>query len=130
MVATTAFSMGNDYAHVRLVIHVDKPFDMVEYIQGQGRAGRDGLAATCLTLVSTKTWRKSQKEDETERENEQAMLDHLYLHGVTRCLHYGVTEFADGIGIGCHEDEENEKCSVCRKDLGHQPQNIRSTRAS
>ncbi|KAI6006168.1 P-loop containing nucleoside triphosphate hydrolase protein, partial [Pisolithus orientalis] len=42
LIATTAFSAGNDYAHVRMVIHMDRPFDMVDYIQGQGRAGRDG----------------------------------------------------------------------------------------
>ncbi|KAI6107257.1 P-loop containing nucleoside triphosphate hydrolase protein, partial [Pisolithus thermaeus] len=42
MVATSAFSTGNDYPHVRLVLHLDKPFDMLDYIQGQGRAGRDG----------------------------------------------------------------------------------------
>ena len=39
MVATLAFSTGNDYAHMHLVMHVDKLFKMVEYVQGQGRAG-------------------------------------------------------------------------------------------
>lgn len=30
---------GNDYLHVHLVIHLGNPFEMVEFIQGQGRAG-------------------------------------------------------------------------------------------
>ncbi|KAF8124466.1 hypothetical protein EV363DRAFT_1119443, partial [Boletus edulis] len=41
MVATSAFSTGNDNPHVRMVMHADKPYDMLEYIQAQGRAGRD-----------------------------------------------------------------------------------------
>ncbi|KAG2741289.1 P-loop containing nucleoside triphosphate hydrolase protein, partial [Suillus brevipes Sb2] len=45
MLATTAFSTGNDYPHVRLVIHLNRPLEMLEFIQGQGRAGRDGAPA-------------------------------------------------------------------------------------
>lgn len=124
MVATSAFSTGNDYAHIRLVMHVDKPFDMVEYIQGQGRAGRDGAAATCHTLVPIKKWKRSDKENEIEKENEQGILDHLYLYGLKRCLRYGATLFTDGIGVGCHEREDKEKCSVCREDPQHRPEEI------
>ncbi|KAG2088461.1 P-loop containing nucleoside triphosphate hydrolase protein, partial [Suillus cothurnatus] len=51
MLATSAFSTGNDYPHVRVVIHLNKPFEMLEFVQGQGRAGRDGLPAKAYTLV-------------------------------------------------------------------------------
>ncbi|KAG2047860.1 P-loop containing nucleoside triphosphate hydrolase protein, partial [Suillus hirtellus] len=51
MVATSAFSTGNDYANVRVTIHLDRPYEMLEFIQGQGRAGRDGLRAKCYVLV-------------------------------------------------------------------------------
>ena len=124
MVATSAFSTGNDYSHVRLVIHADKPFDMLEYVQGQGRAGRDGMPAICHTLVPTKLWKESSKEDEVERSNEQAILDHLYLYGTKRCLRYGITLYTDGVGTGCHQDECNQPCSVCKEDKDHHPQNI------
>ncbi|KAI6019570.1 hypothetical protein EDC04DRAFT_2901767 [Pisolithus marmoratus] len=66
MVATSAFSTGNDYPHVHLVLHLDKPFDMLDYVQGQGRAGRDGMPAICHTLVPTKPWKESRKQDNTE----------------------------------------------------------------
>ena len=124
MVAMTAFSTGNDHAHVRLVMHVDKPFDMVEYIQGQGRAGQDGAAATCHTLVPIKEWKRSDKGNEIEKENEQGILDHLYLYGLKHCLRYGATLFTDGIGVGCHKREDKEKCSVCREDPQHRPEEI------
>lgn len=125
MVATSAFSTGNDYPHVRLVVHADKPFDMLEYVQGQGRAGRDGIPAVCHTLVPTKSWKESSKEDEIERSNEQAILDHLHLYGMKRCLRYGITLYVDGVGVGCHQDEQNQRCSVCSQDESHHPGEIR-----
>lgn len=124
MIATSAFSTGNDHPHVRLVLHVDKPFDMLEYIQGQGRAGRDGTPAVCHTLVPTKAWKESKKEDELERDNEQAVLDHLYFYGTRRCLRYGITSYVDGIGTSCVGDDLNQRCSVCQRDPRHHPQEI------
>jgi len=78
--------------------------------------------ATCHTLVPIREWRSIQNENEIETENKQAIQDHLYLCGLRCCLRYGVTLFTDGTGVGCHESEDNEKCSVCREDLQHQPQ--------
>ncbi|KAG6382208.1 hypothetical protein JVT61DRAFT_861 [Boletus reticuloceps] len=124
MIATSAFSTGNDYPHVRLVLHVDKPFEMLEYIQGQGRAGRDGSPALCYTLVPTKQWKESSKKDPVEKDNEQAIIDHLHLYGSKRCLRYGITSYVDGTGISCLEDVRNQHCSVCTRDPGHRPQDI------
>lgn len=125
MVATSAFSTGNDNPHVRMTMHADKPYDMLEYIQGQGRAGRDGRPATCHTLVAHRQWKESVHKDPTEKENEQAMLDHLFLYGLKRCLRYGMTRYADGSGMGCREDPANQLCSVCQLDGTHRPQDIR-----
>ncbi|KAG6376644.1 hypothetical protein JVT61DRAFT_1630 [Boletus reticuloceps] len=58
MIATSAFSTGNVYLHMCLVLHVDKPFEMLEYIQGQGRARHDGASALYYTLVPTKQWKE------------------------------------------------------------------------
>lgn len=125
MVATSAFSTGNDYPHVRLVLHLDKPFDMVEYMQGQGRAGRDGAPAMCYALVPSVGRTTSYKSEEIERNNEQALLEHLYLYGMKRCLRYGVTLFNDGEGQCCLSDEDNQRCSVCEGNRDHRPQDIR-----
>ena len=51
MIATVAFGMGIDHPDVHQVIHYGSPDNMEAYIQGIGRAGRDGLPAIAILLV-------------------------------------------------------------------------------
>ena len=51
MIATSAFSLGVDYPHVRRVIHMGSPRTIIEYAQESGRAGRDGKHATAIIIL-------------------------------------------------------------------------------
>jgi ATP-dependent DNA helicase Q4 len=52
VVATTAFGMGINIAHVDAVYHVSMPRSLEEYVQQIGRAGRSGDVAKCLCFIN------------------------------------------------------------------------------
>jgi len=51
VIATSAFGMGLDIPDIRLVVHWQHPFSVEEYVQGFGRAGRDGKRSLALLFT-------------------------------------------------------------------------------
>ncbi|WP_370408602.1 ATP-dependent DNA helicase RecQ [Tenacibaculum dicentrarchi] len=59
IVATNAFGMGIDKPNVRVVIHLNLPISIENYIQEAGRGGRDGNKAFSVVLNNLNDIKKS-----------------------------------------------------------------------
>lgn len=64
MVATTAFGMGIDKNNVGLIIHIDLPYSLENYLQEAGRAGRDGNRAYSYVFVNGNSINTLKKQTE------------------------------------------------------------------
>ena len=77
IVATVAFGMGIDRSDVRFVIHAGAPQSLEHYQQEAGRAGRDGLEAECVLIVSAGDflrWREILNKNGELTEDRQTLL--------------------------------------------------------
>jgi superfamily II DNA helicase RecQ len=115
--ATSALSVGYDYAHIRYVIHAGAPRCLTDFSQESGRAGRSGQPAHSIVLLPASTAPSVSPpqgpylhEDERNAD-EEAML--LYL-SQGHCLRGVLSQFLDQPQDWrwCMEGED-EKCAVC-----------------
>ena len=116
MVCTSAFGVGNDYPHTRLVIHAGSPFEMIGYIQEVSRAGRDKQSATCV-LIPTPRCAPNISTGEEDFGGKAAM--HAALTQRDDCIRFVLTAHIDRSGTRCSDQPENETCSFCDSSTAH-----------
>jgi hypothetical protein len=113
MIATSAFGTGNDYAHVRLVVHAYAPYEMTYYVQEVSRAGRDGSSALCLLLYKSGETRSARKGDAEDLGGRDAMSEAMQ-RPLEKCIRYRITSYADPEqGAHCGSDPCNQTCGCC-----------------
>jgi len=112
IVATIAFGMGINKSNIRFVVHYDLPKNIESYYQEIGRAGRDGVKAYCLLLLSYGDIYKvkyfiNQKEDELERR-----VAYIHLNALLRFVETDVCRRIPLLNY-FGESFPKENCEMC-----------------
>lgn len=107
IVATSALGPGFDYAHIRLVLHVDAPSLLTDFSQESGRAGRDGEIAESIILLSA-AWQPQLGL----RLGPDKELMQLYLMQ-EHCSRGVLSQFLDARSDWRWCMEEDQLCGVC-----------------
>ncbi|KZT18427.1 hypothetical protein NEOLEDRAFT_1152627 [Neolentinus lepideus HHB14362 ss-1] len=115
MVCTQAFGAGNDYKHVRMVIHAGSPREMISFLQESGRGGRDGMPAISLVLPHTTYNTPAPSVTGTDHKGQLAMYNWLQSLSRNTCLRQGLTHFCDGEGDTCKGYQSAQWCIICQR---------------
>lgn len=113
LVATNAFGMGIDQPDVRLVVHFQIPGNIDALYQEMGRAGRDLMPATCLTLFTKKDkglqsfFIRSSEAPEMIKESRWKNLDTLISYAESsECRHAGILTYY-------RDSQQIDSCGHC-----------------
>jgi Helicase conserved C-terminal domain/RecQ zinc-binding len=111
-VATVAFGMGIDLAHVRYVVHWTLPKTVEGFYQEAGRAGRDGLPSHSLLYYSPEDVRlfKFLLSKQTGAQSKFQALDQMIKYCTTpQCRRNALIQHFGGDPVQC-----NKTCDYCR----------------
>lgn len=117
LVITVAFSTGLDYASVYLILYINSPFDLLDYVQKTGQSGRDGQLSKCIVLFAPKQ-KILQKSNYC---NNFLLLDCQYMKDylqVSQCLQVFLFTYLNiksflSFDVVCTTFYKTEVCSIC-----------------
>lgn len=113
IVATTGLGTGVNIKGIVAVIHADKPYGLVDFMQQTGRGGRrEGETVESIIVLQEgrQAWMDECRND-AEQANCKAIERFIEAEG---CRRVGLGEFMDGCGRSCSELAGAERCDRCK----------------
>ena len=120
VVATSALGMGIDIADIRVVVHVDPPWSLLDYAQESGRAGRDGKSSQAIILLSRQVQESRMGHINSgigeEEDAQETQLIQQYMED-RQCRRVVLDWYLDGLErVACNKQEE--ACDFCQAAQG------------
>jgi len=110
IVGTTSLIQGVDYHNVHFVLFVATPFSMFDFVQGAGRAGRNGETSAVVVLDSGIPFPPS-RNDVEDLSCRQEMVD--WTNAVGKCRRLGISSCMDRDKVECHSIPGAIPCDMC-----------------
>lgn len=116
IIGTTSLIQGVDYSNVHLVVFAASPFGMIDFVQGAGRAGRNGRRAKIVVLHTREPVYWS-KDDVADLECRKEMVS--WLKNRSACRRDGISNCMDGTPQTCRGLTGNAAlCDICKPEHG------------
>ena len=110
IIGTTSLIQGVDYHDVHVVLFVDSPFGLIDFVQGAGRVGRNGQPSKVIVLDSG-TLQGPCKTDPEDLSCKREMIDWLASRGCRRII---TSKCMDGVVLTCNDLPGAIPCDVCK----------------
>jgi len=114
--ATGALGAGVDVSGIKAVVHVGRPYGMINFDQEVGRGGRAGEIVTSVVLVADDDYiQMLAEEPETLASDERAMREFMITNG---CRREGLSMYMNGENarVDC-KSLGGELCDKCKYEL-------------
>lgn len=107
---TSCLTTGLDYPHVRYVLFVELPYSLEQFVQGAGRAGRDGKRAEITVIFSSMEPPNRQREEDIHAGVEEmiGILNRKWL-----CRRALLSTFYDDRVVNCFGIPNAQLCDLC-----------------
>ena len=118
IVATSGFTNGIDYAFVDVVIFMEPPYGLMDFVQGSGRGGRGGRPSKTLLITSWKNREREHNPDKAWKCMDE-MLD--FIDKDDCCRRTSISLCMDGRVLECKNITNAQLCDVCSGSLQTAP---------
>ncbi|BFZ55994.1 hypothetical protein PYCC9005_003036 [Savitreella phatthalungensis] len=125
IVGTTALGTGLDCADIRLVVHSNAPYSLIDYAQEIGRAGRDGKGAWSYVLMPSGGFLPPEDEnrDTAGLLRIQSVLQMRRLLSAVECRTAVMQDFLDGRRATCI-NAGRRLCDLCQSQIDENSQPV------
>lgn len=110
IIGTTSLIQGVDYHNVHIVVFVASPFNMIDFVQGAGRAGRNGQHSRVVVLNAGNPFGPSKGDND----DLSCKRDMVYWLTRSDCRRLGISECMDRESHTCASLPGAVLCDKCQ----------------